>query len=71
MIIILEAVLVGCVIAMLISLHKLGTILDRMVVRTTSIRLGKDFGIKDPSEKAIDDFIAELNKRQEEDNKWR
>ena len=69
MIIILEAVLVGCIIAMLISLHKLGSILDRMVVRTTSIRLGKDFGIKDPSEKAIDDFIAELNKKHEEDNK--
>ena len=67
MIIILEAVLVGCVIAMLISLHKLGSILDRMIVRTTSIRLGKDFGIKDPSEKEIDDFIDEMNKKHNGD----
>lgn len=59
----LTAVLWGCVIAMLISLHKLGTILDRMIIRTTSIRL------KDPSEKEIDDFIDELNKKHNEENK--
>ena len=61
----LTAVLWGCVIAMLISLHKLGTILDRMIIRTTSIRL------KDPSEKEIDDFIDELNKKHNEENKWK
>jgi len=74
---ILTAVLWGCVIAMLISLHKLGTILDRMIERTTSIRLNIS-EIQDMvqtkideenREKAIDDFIDELNKKHNEENK--
>ena len=74
---ILTAVLWGCVIAMLISLHKLGTILDRMIERTTSIRLNIS-EIQDMvqtkideenREKEIDDFIDELNKKHNEENK--
>tara|TARA_E500000305_G_C3967715_1_gene210389 strand:+ start:703 stop:942 length:240 start_codon:yes stop_codon:yes gene_type:complete len=74
---ILTAVLWGCVIAMLISLHKLGTILDRMIERTTSIRLNIS-EIQDMvqtkideenREKAIDDFIDELNKKHNEEKK--
>jgi len=76
---ILTAVLWGCVIAMLISLHKLGTILDRMIERTTSIRLNIS-EIQDMvqtkideenREKAIDDFIDELNKKHNEEKKWK
>ena len=74
---ILTAVLWGCVIAMLISLHKLGTILDRMIERTSTIRLNIS-EIQDMvqtkideenREKAIDDFIDELNKKHNEENK--
>ena len=74
---ILTAVLWGCVIAMLISLHKLGTILDRMIERTSIIRLNIS-EVKDMiqtkideenREKAIDDFIDELNKKHNEENK--
>tara|TARA_B100001559_G_scaffold83029_1_gene68993 strand:+ start:807 stop:1046 length:240 start_codon:yes stop_codon:yes gene_type:complete len=74
---ILTAVLWGCVIAMLISLHKLGTILDRMIERTSIIRLNIS-EIQDMvqtkideenREKAIDDFIDELNKKHNEENK--
>ena len=74
---ILTAVLWGCVIAMLISLHKLGTILDRMIERTSIIRLNLS-EVKDMvqtkideenREKAIDDFIDELNKKHNEENK--
>ena len=74
---ILTAVLWGCVIAMLISLHKLGTILDRMIERTPIIRLNIS-EIQDMvqtkideenREKAIDDFIDELNKKHNEENK--
>jgi len=74
---ILTAVLWGCVIAMLISLHKLGTILDRMIERTSIIRLNLS-EVKDmvqtkmnqeDTEKAIDDFIDELNKKHNEENK--
>ena len=65
----LTAVLWGCVIAMLISLHKLGTILDRMIERTSIIRLNisevKDMlqtkMNQEDREKAIDNFIDELN----------
>ena len=74
---ILTAVLWGCVIAMLISLHKLGTILDRMIERTTSIRLNiseiqdmvQTKMNQEDREKAIDDFIDELNKKHNEENK--
>lgn len=74
---ILTAVLWGCVIAMLISLHKLGTILDRMIERTSIIRLNIS-EIQDMvqtkideenREKAIDDFIDELNKKHTEEKK--
>lgn len=74
---ILTAVLWGCVIAMLISLHKLGTILDRMIERTSTIRLNIS-EIQDMvqtkideenREKAIDDFINELNKKHNEEKK--
>ena len=74
---ILTAVLWGCVIAMLISLHKLGTILDRMIERTSTIRLNIS-EIQDMvqakideenREKAIDDFIDELNKKHNEEKK--
>tara|TARA_B100000900_G_C20128283_1_gene532878 strand:- start:307 stop:546 length:240 start_codon:yes stop_codon:yes gene_type:complete len=74
---ILTAVLWGCVIAMLITLHKLGTILDRMIERTSIIRLNLS-EVKDmvqtkmnqeDTEKAIDDFIDELNKKHNEENK--
>ena len=74
---ILTAVLWGCVIAMLISLHKLGTILDRMIERTSTIRLNIS-EIQDMvqtkideenREKAIDDFIDELNKNHNEEKK--
>tara|TARA_A200000159_G_scaffold46361_1_gene42654 strand:+ start:835 stop:1074 length:240 start_codon:yes stop_codon:yes gene_type:complete len=74
---ILTAVLWGCVIAMLISLHKLGTILDRMIERTSIIRLNIS-EIQDMvqtkideenREKAIDDFIDELNKKHNEEKK--
>ena len=74
---ILTAVLWGCVIAMLISLHKLGTILDRMIERTSIIRLNIS-EVKDMiqtkideenREKAIDDFIDELNKKHNEEKK--
>ena len=74
---ILTAVLWGCVIAMLISLHKLGTILDRMIERTPIIRLNIS-EIQDMvqtkideenREKAIYDFIDELNKKHNEENK--
>jgi len=76
---ILTAVLWGCVIAMLISLHKLGTILDRMIERTSTIRLNIS-EIQDMvqtkideenREKAIDDFIDELNKKHNEEKKWK
>jgi len=74
---ILTAVLWGCVIAMLISLHKLGTILDRMIERTSIIRLNisevKDMVQtkidEENREKAIDDFIDELNKNHNEEKK--
>ena len=74
---ILLAVLWGCVIAMLISLHKLGTILDRMIERTSIIRLNlsevKDMVqtkmIQEDTEKAIDEFIDGLNKKHNEENK--
>ena len=77
---ILTAVLWGCVIAMLISLHKLGTILDRMIERTSIIRLNIseiqdmvqtkiDEEDRHHREKAIDDFIDELNKKHNEENK--
>ena len=74
---ILTALLWGCVIAMLISLHKLGTILDRMIERTSTIRLNIS-EIQDMvqtkideenREKAIDDFIDELNKKHNEEKK--
>jgi len=76
---ILTAVLWGCVIAMLISLHKLGTILDRMIERTSIIRLNisevKDMVQtkidEENREKAIDDFIDELNKNHNEEKKWK
>lgn len=74
---ILTAVLWGCVIAMLISLHKLGTILDRMIERTSIIRLNisevKDMVQtkmdEEDREKAIDEFIDGLNKKHNEENK--
>jgi len=74
---ILVAVLWGCVIAMLISLHKLGTILDRMIERTSIIRLNisevqdmiQSRIDEEKREKAIDDFIDELNKKHNEENK--
>tara|TARA_Y100000996_G_scaffold104464_1_gene76501 strand:+ start:273 stop:509 length:237 start_codon:yes stop_codon:yes gene_type:complete len=74
---ILVAVLWGCVITMLITLHKLGTILDRMIERTTSIRVNisevqdmiQSRIDEEKREKAIDDFIDELNKKHNEENK--
>ena len=73
---ILTAVLWGCVIAMLISLHKLGTILDRMIERTSIIRLNiseiqdmvQTKMNQEDREKEIDDFIDELNKKHKEMN---
>lgn len=74
---ILVAVLWGCVIAMLISLHKLGKILDRMIERTSIIRLNisevsdmiQSRIDEEKREKAIDDFIDELNRKHKEENK--
>ena len=62
---------------MLITLHKLGTILDRMIERTTSIRVNisevqdmiQSRIDEEKREKAIDDFIDELNKKHNEENK--
>jgi len=74
---ILTAVLWGCIIAMLITLHKLGRILDGMIERTSIIRLNisevKDMVQtkidEENREKAIDDFIDELNKNHNEEKK--
>ena len=74
---ILVAVLWGCAITLLITLHRLGKILDRMIERTSIIRLNisevqdmiQSRIDEEKREKAIDDFIDELNKKHNEENK--
>ena len=74
---ILTAVLWGCIIAMLITLHKLGRLLDNMLghirIAKVDVRELQDMIQQkideENREKEIDDFIDELNKNHNEEKK--
>jgi len=70
---ILVGVLWGCIITMLITLHRLGKLIDKMLDSTKVIRINLDDimnGVqkKIKQETEIDDFIDELNKKHKEEN---
>jgi hypothetical protein len=74
---ILTAVLWGCIIAMLITLHKLGRLFDNMLghIRMAKVDVRELQDMiqqkidEENREKEIDDFIDELNKKHNEENK--